>query len=682
MDTKKDTHFYRADLDGLRAIAVSIVVAYHAIFTGFTGGYIGVDVFFVISGYLITGLLYKEINLTGSISFSSFFSKRFKRLFPALVFLILSVLLIWSIFFLGITKNTSLFLKSIPYSLFGLANIFFKKNTGGYFDLSSEELPLLHFWSLAVEEQFYLLWPFLIFLGIKFNPFFYSSSKKIILVLSLVCFSSFIYTEFLILNNDLSNAFYSMPARAWELAIGGILFFAYPFFKNLSFIYLNLIGLLGLILILVATTFFDNETRFPGLYALVPVLGTSLLILSGGHGKSKISKILSQKSLVKIGTLSYGWYLWHWPLLALERIYFMGELPPLEWRILAILVSLILAHVSLVYIEIPVRFGKKIGRIKPRNVIFAGFAAGLFIIFISKGVKFVEQMQMPSDYAQIAQYAKEETNAEFGCEGEVLADIKKKCIVSNLVDETQKIPEIIVWGDSHARSYFPLFEEFIRSKKGIATLFSGASLIPIKGVDKIYYSKKNEIRELADQNKKILDNLKTKLTSGKPVTIVLIARWAAYTGVKPISIADGKVFVEEEKNDVRSFEIIRNNFKATLKDLNQAGAHKIVIFFQTPEFKYHVLDCYKQTKCDTSLREFEIYRSKMVVMLQEEASLYRNVRILDPIYTLCDENKCPQIVIDEHGRRIPVVSDDDHISLQAALYVGRRNNEILEWMIQ
>ena len=214
---------YRPDIDGLRAIAVFVVVAYHAGFSGFTGGYVGVDVFFIISGFLITGMLYAEAENTGTISLEYFYAKRFKRLYPALLFVIAITIVAWAIFFLGIPSKTLSFIKSIRYSIFGFANIFFKKNTGGYFDLASEEMPLLHFWSLAVEEQFYFLWPLLILICSKIKFRYLILKNKVLIALSILVVTSFITSEYLILNNRSNEAFYYMHAPAWELGLGGLL---------------------------------------------------------------------------------------------------------------------------------------------------------------------------------------------------------------------------------------------------------------------------------------------------------------------------------------------------------------------------------------------------------------------------------------------------------------------------
>ena len=217
---------YRPDIDGLRAVAVLLVIAYHAHIPGFSGGFVGVDVFFVISGFLITRMLSDEIIETGTVRLGNFYAKRIRRLFPAAAFVLIGCILLWALFLTGVKSDTLAFIKSIKYSVAGLANLYFYQNTGGYFDNASDEMPLLHMWSLAVEEQFYLLWPFLLLLVPRKSKNHLVRRNLIILLIicvaiSFVASAYFVHAD----ENFRSIAFYSMPLRAWELGIGGLLVF-------------------------------------------------------------------------------------------------------------------------------------------------------------------------------------------------------------------------------------------------------------------------------------------------------------------------------------------------------------------------------------------------------------------------------------------------------------------------
>ena len=662
---------YRTDIDGLRAIAVIIVILYHASFSWFSGGYVGVDVFFVISGFLITGLLYKEVEKTGTISFKSFYAKRFKRLYPALIFVILVSIVIWGIFFLSIPARTEQFLKSIKYSIFGLANFFFQKNTGGYFDTSSEEMPLLHFWSLAVEEQFYLVWPLLIWISAK-------SKARLISVLIMISVISFVLTEYLLIKGLAQSAFYMMPARAWELGLGGLLYFIINQARSLPKRILNIAGVTGLLSILLSTFFYKIDSRFPGALALIPALGTFLIILSGTQ-KGMVYRILSQPVLVKLGVLSYGWYLWHWPLLAFERMYFLGEVPPLEWRWGAIILSLVMAQVSLKFIESPIRFGKKINALSSTKVIVGSLLISLMIVGVSRGLVFLGNKKITPEYAEIIKMTKAKVSAQFGCIGKVSLDIDKACVVNPEIDSGT---DLLLWGDSHARAYFPLFEKKSKENSTRMTLVAGSYMVPILDIEKIYFSTKSTTLDIGDQNQSIYKNLKEKIKSGKSINVVLISRWTNFLGHKNISIRDGLTYVDPKKDSSVSSQIFASKLIETITKLEEAGVKKILIFLPTPEFKYEVADCHHETECNTSVVEFEKYRSSVVTQIRDIQSRFKNIEVIDPVETFCSNGICPQIMATDEGKSIPVVFDDDHVTTEAALFLGRKEKEKIEWIFQ
>ncbi len=672
---------YRPDIDGLRAIAVFIVVAYHAGFSGFSGGYVGVDVFFIISGFLITGMLFNEVKSTGTISLSSFYAKRFKRLYPALLLVITFTILVWGIYFLGIPSKTQSFIKSIRYSIFGFANIFFKKNTGGYFDIASDEMPLLHFWSLAVEEQFYFVWPLFILICAKIKYRSIELKQKVVIALSLLVISSFIISEYLILTQRSSEAFYYMHARAWELGIGGLLYFVAPWFRNKKSYLLNLMAFVGLFFIIGPTVLYQVDSRFPGALALVPVLGTCLIILSGGDEKSFFEKVLSWPLFVKMGVLSYGWYLWHWPLLSFERILFLGELPPLIWRVGAVVLSLLMAQISLSYIESPIRHGKSIKDIKSSKIIIFALAVSVVMSISSTLLGKWERKYALNDLIQLEKYVEEKNVFEFGCDGSQETSRVKHCVADFTGMNKSIHPDVFVWGDSHARAYFPMIEKFASENKLKATLLSGSGMVPLIGVSKIYYSTKSEGLDIAQHNNAILKNLQLQ-SRKKDVSVILISRWVSYTGKKAISVKDPIIFLENSKSSTRSLNLMKAGLKETLDSLTNAGVKKILIMLPTPEFKYDVLQCSNRKKCDTPKGMFEDYRKDFLGMIKELQREFHNVLLLDPSDVLCQKEICSQVLVDDHGNTIPTVHDDDHVSIQSALFLGRKKDKELMQLIQ
>ena len=303
---------YRSEIDGLRALAVLPVIFFHASFEIFSGGFVGVDIFFVISGYLITTIIIKELN-NNTFSFKRFYERRARRILPVLIFVILISSLI-SFIFLTRTELASYF-KSVIATLLFFSNFYFYKTTP-YFQSESELEPLLHTWSLSIEEQFYIIFPITLLL---FHKFF---KKYIFLIFIFGFFASLFMCQFLALKTGGTLNFYFTFSRVWELALGSICAYII-IYKNLSFSILvkNLLSIIGIFLIVFSIFFFDKQTLFPSFYTLLPTTGTAFIILFADQN-TFVKKILSIKLFVFIGLISYSLYLWHQPLLAFGRVFF------------------------------------------------------------------------------------------------------------------------------------------------------------------------------------------------------------------------------------------------------------------------------------------------------------------------------------------------------------------------
>jgi peptidoglycan/LPS O-acetylase OafA/YrhL len=330
---------YRAEIDGLRALAVIPVIFFHAGFSFFSGGFVGVDVFFVISGYLITTIIIKELN-NNTFSIKRFYERRARRILPALLLVILISSII-SFVFLTRSELASYF-KSVIATLLFFSNFYFYKTTP-YFRSESDLEPLLHTWSLSIEEQFYIIFPILLLL---FHNFF---KKYIFLMLIFVFVASLFICQFLALYTGGTINFYFTFSRAWELALGAICAHIL-IYKNLSYSSLikNLLSTIGIILIVFSIFFFSRQTVFPSFYTLVPTVGTSLIILFADRD-TFINKILSIKFLVSIGLISYSLYLWHQPLLAFGRIFF-DDLSTFK-KLILIFLSVLMSIFSYFFIE-------------------------------------------------------------------------------------------------------------------------------------------------------------------------------------------------------------------------------------------------------------------------------------------------------------------------------------------
>lgn len=291
---------YRADIDGLRAIAVLVVIFFHAGIPGFSGGFVGVDVFFVISGFLITSIIVNEID-EGKFSIARFYERRIRRIFPAL-FPVIVFTVVAGAFLYDFVSFKELGKSIVATTLFS-SNIHFW-HQAGYFDTESIRKPLLHTWSLAVEEQFYIVFPLLLLAINRFGKKLYLPWLLGIGLLSLFASIYGIYS-------NPSVTFYMVPTRAWELLAGSILALQrIPLLKSNS--YRNLFSVTGFGLICYSVVCYTEATLFPGANALAPVIGASLIIYSGMEGgASTVKKFLSVKPLVSIGLISYSLYLWH-----------------------------------------------------------------------------------------------------------------------------------------------------------------------------------------------------------------------------------------------------------------------------------------------------------------------------------------------------------------------------------
>ena len=356
---------YRAEVDGLRALAVVPVILFHAGFEIFSGGYIGVDVFFVISGYLITTILIDDIEKE-KLSIIKFYERRARRILPALfAMLFVSTIAAYALFY---PSNLEDFSKSLAYVILFLSNIFFWKNTD-YFATEAELTPLLHTWSLAVEEQFYLLFPIFLILAWRFGK------NRVFWMIVIMSVVSLFLSEWGWRNSSVAN-FYLAPSRAWELFAGSIFAFTVQkrgVQKNES------LALLGLTLIILSIFVYDTSTPFPSVYSMVPVLGVGLILLFAEKG-TLVSRLLSIKVFVGIGIISYSAYLWHQPLFAFSRLLYGINLSVVI-SLMLIILTFILALLSWKYIEQPFRDKRKF----TSNQIFkyTFLTSFLFLIIIS-----------------------------------------------------------------------------------------------------------------------------------------------------------------------------------------------------------------------------------------------------------------------------------------------------------
>jgi peptidoglycan/LPS O-acetylase OafA/YrhL len=380
---------YRPDIDGLRALAVLSVVLFHGFPNALRGGFAGVDVFFVISGFLISTIIFQNLD-RGSFSIGDFYVRRIRRIFPALALVLFSVLIFgWLCLFPDELHQ----LGRHAASSAGFIQNFTLWKEVGYFDNASETKPLLHIWSLGIEEQFYFIWPLLLWGTSKLSKSIGAGKHKVLLYFLatvLVFVVSFILNVNLV-KVDPSKTFYLPQYRFFEMALGGILAWwvlyqpkiRVPFFNSQN-VFLktwltetrikNFLSFFGLTILLVVFYKFSKETVFPGKKALLPIFATVFIIWAGPHSWLN-RKVLSNKILVWFGLISFPLYLWHWPILSFGRIIY-GEMPTRQFRLIAIAISILLAWLTVKIVEKPFRFGNHRLALKIATLCLLVFGAG------------------------------------------------------------------------------------------------------------------------------------------------------------------------------------------------------------------------------------------------------------------------------------------------------------------
>lgn len=448
---------YRPDIDGLRAIAVLLVIGFHAFPSIISGGFVGVDIFFVISGYLITSIIIKNLN-ENKFSFINFYASRTRRIFPVLILVLISS----SLFGLLILHEDE-FNRLIKHIAGGSAFVlnYILTNEGGYFDRLAESKPLLHLWSLAVEEQFYLIWPFIVWI-------IWLSRKNFYFFILFFLIASFSWNLIEIKLNPIET-FYSLLTRFWELLIGAGLAYL-VIYKNSTLpksqFSKNFISILGLSLILSAVFLINSHTLFPGYWALIPTIGSALIIASSSDGLIN-RYVLSNNKMIWIGLISYPLYLWHWPIFSFARIYFNGQ-PTIFIQFLLILISVAFASFTYYFFERPIRSQFATNRISlilfSMLSIILGISLYLYIFPLKNDLStadekskfysyfadipskrwltyFEKEFRHECNFYQIdSYYSSKPTNTPKD-------EIDKSCYIP---DHSKKY-RVLIWGDSHAQ---------------------------------------------------------------------------------------------------------------------------------------------------------------------------------------------------------------------------------------
>lgn len=535
---------YRPDVDGLRAVAVMLVLLYHA-GLGFPGGYIGVDVFFVISGFLITGLILKEQN-AGTFSLANFWVRRIRRIIPAATVMVVAVLVVG--FFLLLPNDYSDLGKSTIAQQLMFSNVYFWQNTG-YFDGPADLKPLLHTWSLAVEEQFYLGYPLLLILLKRFRR------GTTPIVLGLLALGSLVLSQYGV-NHHPSATFFLLPTRAWELLIGGLICFM-PKPTRITPWILNLLSWLSLAAIFAAGWIFTPATPFPGFSALAPCGATAVIIYANSQKPTYPATILSWRPVVLVGLLSYSLYLWHWPILALWKYWFRNVEP--SFGVLAIGASFILAYLSRRFVETPFRRGVPIKKISSVVTAAAGLAFAIVscsgAVYFSHGIPQRFHFLLGNNNKIPTHYSSD----NFALQSGDLPSLG----VGPQPDEQL---DFVLWGDSHALAVSTLLDRMAEDAGLSGAIIARGGHPPLRGVWKSNMG--NSMVEWNDLAFKFIKDRDVK-------NVLLVARWAAHVngrvnGEKDTLLIDSSSAVPSQKD---AADLFLRSLGRTLEELDRLGVN-------------------------------------------------------------------------------------------------------------
>lgn len=632
---------YRSEIDGLRAVAVVPVILFHAGFEVFSGGFAGVDIFFVISGYLITSIIASELE-KGKFSILTFYERRARRILPALFFMLFSCLpFAWM--WLNPEDMKDFAQSLIAVSTF-LSNILFWRETG-YFATAAELKPLLHTWSLAVEEQYYIFFPLLLMATWRFGV------RWVVGIIAVLFFVSLALGHWSAEHHP-STAFFWLHTRAWELFVG---VFAAFYLKHLVSFHEGLnpkihqtLSLVGLALVAYSIFVFDKNTAFPGFPALVPTVGTFLIILFATKG-TWVNSLLSMKGFIAIGLISYSAYLWHQPLMVFARHRSLTEPSELLMGFLC-LVTLFMAYVSWRFVEQPFR----VKQTTSRNFVF-GVGAVLGAITIAVGAwghltngfsGRVDPIKLAILDAATASPKRESCHSN-----------KDKPIApENACRYVEGEAEWAVFGDSHTVELsYALAKELAPTGKGVQH-FSFSECAPTYG------------RNLATPCALWADQSLTYLLENESLSNVVVSYrltqylFGGHEGEYP-AFPHGKS--EQERNEIWT------SLVATLEKLVAAG--KAVTFVvQAPEVAVPVQSLIYKSSVELAADKIEGVTSawwakRNSYVVDRLSDIPSAVKIVDPAKQFCSETSCFAVL---DGK--PLYFDDDHMSVYGAGFVAKK----------
>lgn len=627
---KPPSILYRPDIDGLRAFAVVSVLIFHSFPALLPGGFVGVDIFFVISGYLISGIIFGEVE-AGAFNFINFYTRRIKRIFPSLILVVLTCFIFaWFVMFSDELKKLGQHM--LRASIF-MSN-FILWHESGYFDAVAETKPLLHLWSLSIEEQFYLFWPLLvyIFLSKKLNRGYY---------ISFLIFLSFSWNIYQLERNS-AHDFYSPLTRFWELLCGSLLAH-FHVVNNLIFLFREKkfkfssdnMSILGAALLVLSTVIVDSNS-FPGYWAMLPVAGTVLLILAGPDGLINRT-FLTNRVIVCIGLISYPLYLWHWPLLSFSRVV-VGSTPSVFLRCVTIIMSFVMAWVTFVVVEKKFRFSPHL-RSHTIFLVIAMFCMGLLGFLTNKFEGFQSRSIMsPSNVLYSGDIGHDAFHAYFQQNFLPCAD---KTVQLNAGQwkgmsrcfQSKSSPnvDLVLLGDSHAEQLFIGVAENLPNLN-VAFYVKGA----LPTLD----------------NSEFSDIFESILNSESVLNVIVTANW------------DAKL------KDPIALNQLMASLDKTVKVLINNGKN-VYLMPDLPQYEFDPQRCkFKRPfssgqQCDQDLSQYKLKLDMYMPILTRVAEANPQLKFIKIEDILCSNERCSMV------RNVDILyRDNNHLNIPGSKFVG------------
>lgn len=653
-----DRHSYYPFIDGLRAIAILAVVLYHAGVPGVTGGFIGVDVFFVISGFLIIGIILRGLE-AGKFSLWSFYARRTLRIIPPFLIVLLASSIIASVVLVSPTEIEA-FGASMAWSAMMGANIHLYLEQG-YFDSAAETKPLLNMWSLAVEEQFYLLTPFILMAAALLPRRMVRAS-----LLSMLVLASFVAC-IMFTRDERNLAFYMAPLRAWQFAVGGAIYGIAPYLSGRR-LAAQVVGFVGLAAIGASVVLFSGDLLYPSYFAALPTIGAAALLLAGiVHDRAFTTQFLATKPLRAIGLVSYSWYLWHWPLLTFWRITRAGQTTLTE-DVGIVILALLLSIITYITIERPI--GQRRQRLSAggwrTSITLAGLALGAAISLsataIAPGAAAVAKMSItPEIWPRTDKRAKMEKKDPCFLRRDATFNVECTSLLSGK-------RALLLAGDSHSAMLYPyLFRLSTESDFRIITQYSnGCRPFLISGP--------------AERCKEYFDETNAAIQAEGISYEMAILTGAWNREIHGIGWRSTKTSSEVEQR----LALLESGMERSISYLQKRGVNRILLIGPVPEFPAEIPTCLLRANglgiawdfCGLTRSVVEDRRAPIVAMLKAVADRHEDVRYVDPINVFCGATVCLPY---SNGKSL--YTDSHHLSLAGSEATFSMHQDDLNWLL-